>query len=651
MGMKKLLKEIYSVIVVISIISPYFYAGELNTEITTENEHLTTIFDNSLILVRQIKNKTYDEKQRTISIKNIDKAYKKLSVADRMALEEDIAIIKEESQEFSSLRKQPQKYSSAQAEKALQHMGVAIQNLVERTSEEMISQAQQQLSHAINKTEKITKEAQKIIQKAQEDLMVNRITSVDAARIIGEQNYIIGAAQRALKKEMEQATDTVVHNDEQTSYFNQFVGGVYSLTSRALAPFKSGYGYTSEEQEKARAIIMQLEQQLATIFDTYGKAIEQAQTPQERVEFIRALEFMAQEIIEEINQQKVITGEVMSTKRKLFWGTVAVAGAVTAGLLGYRYFMTPTEETPNVLAQQPAVVPTKQETVSTTAVTQEKITEEPKAMQLVEQKSAEQEQKVTTAVRQEEQNIVAAMAEQEPQKEEVADKEEPEYLEEKENGKEEEEKIAAKREAEEASFEVAELLENEQKDAAKRLMEEEVARRAEEERIAGEQAKIAAEQAVVQAKIEAAMAEQESIIKKQEEAAEKQAKIAAEQAAEDAKIEAEIDEQIRIIKEQQQKEADKKAEEERIADDLERERLEQESADRVRLEAEELAVREQLQQREQEEAAVAEAARQAAEVQAKRAAEEEAAEKATQGESAQEEQKLAADAAKKKARG
>ncbi len=356
--MKKIISNIYLVIAFIAAMGIQIHvmiiAAGKNDKITlpqslveaanTENELLSTIIENAAVLVSQMTNNKHHENDRKMALKTIDVSLKKLSTTTKQHIESYINTIKEASTSFITVKKPLKKYNSAAAQIALNELINTTQRLSENRTEDIITEVQQKLIGSINNTETIKKEANIKINKARELLSQGVITSVEAAKIIGEQNYKIGAAERALKKETREAQNTVTQSDAQTSYLNQLTTGMYAIGARAVAPFKAGYGYTQEEKNIARAIIKQLELQLKDETDP----------------------LTTQLIDNEIHKQQLITGDVMSANRRLFWGTVAVAGALAAGLWGYNRFMGSTE-VPNI-APQP-------QTPATSATLDEKIEE------------------------------------------------------------------------------------------------------------------------------------------------------------------------------------------------------------------------------------------------------------------------------------
>jgi hypothetical protein len=327
-------------------------------KIKAEDKNLATLLDNALFLVNQIKDNDHNEENRKKAIKNIDDTIKKLSSDIKNKINNDITVIKEESASFAAHRKPLQKYNSNPAQQALERMTSEIKKIAEDRSENVVVQAQQVLVKTISKTEIIEKEATIIINKAQEQLKAGLISPIEAAKIIGEQTYRIDAAKRILNKEAKSAAEKVTQSDMQAGYLSQFSTSVYNLGARALAPLKAGYGYTEEEKEIARTIIIELEKQLELIKQQYKKELMKPlyKNPQKFVEMKKNFELQIQHISNALYEQKIITGEVMSTNRKLFWGAVAAAGAMTAGVLGYQYFMTPEEmsQIPGILPEVPS---------------------------------------------------------------------------------------------------------------------------------------------------------------------------------------------------------------------------------------------------------------------------------------------------------
>jgi len=331
-----------------------------------ENDILTTISENARILVQQMQKNTRNVPEHKKALAALDKAlnnktFKELPEDIQSPIKNDTSIIKEESKAFFAMRKPLKKYNTKRAENALADLASIIKKQTEATTETVVAQAQNQVSTAIATTQDVTQEGQLIIEQTRQQLAAGLITPVEAAKIIGEQSYKIGAAERALKKTTEQAKKDVEQSDAQSGYLSRLTTSIYNAGSRIIAPFKAGYGYSEEEKAIARAIITELETQLKMTIDRYKIAYAQATTPQERINLQQAFELTTRALHDEIYQQKIITGEAMSTQRKLFWGTVAVAGAVAAGYLGAQYFM-PTQETPIVPT---ATTPTEQNALVT----------------------------------------------------------------------------------------------------------------------------------------------------------------------------------------------------------------------------------------------------------------------------------------------
>ncbi len=198
-----------------------------------------------------------------------------------------------------------------------------------------------------------------LVQKKKVNLAINdtrrkvlkgEITSTDAIKIIKEQNAIIAKITDERSKKINSAIGKVKVADDQIqeSSLSSFVSGSKDLGMRALAPFKSGYGYTEEQKAIAQRIIDGLMEQQARLTKDYEEAKKNSQlTPIERVNLKKRYETIIAELNDEIYQQQLITGDAMSTQRKLFWAAVAT-GAAVAGM----YFLAPgTTITPEVVKE------------------------------------------------------------------------------------------------------------------------------------------------------------------------------------------------------------------------------------------------------------------------------------------------------------
>jgi hypothetical protein len=114
--------------------------------------------------------------------------------------------------------------------------------------------------------------------------------------------------------------------------------GFYDLIDRAIAPFKSGYSYSEEEKARAYAEIIRLEQEKVNILEQCKKDINDTGSAYQRALVTNECQNKIADVDNKIYQQKVITGEVMSTKRKLLWGGLALGAALVGGVTVYKYF-------------------------------------------------------------------------------------------------------------------------------------------------------------------------------------------------------------------------------------------------------------------------------------------------------------------------
>lgn len=128
-----------------------------------------------------------------------------------------------------------------------------------------------------------------------------------------------------------------------------------SSLSQCFSSFYNTFNYTQEEKDNAKIAVTQLKQQLALVTKTYQTAIDQSTNPQEWAQLKQGLTLATQEISAKIREQQIISGEVMSTNKKLFYGVVAAVSTVAAGYYGYARFMTaPKEKKSAESAKKPA---------------------------------------------------------------------------------------------------------------------------------------------------------------------------------------------------------------------------------------------------------------------------------------------------------
>jgi len=198
------------------------------------------------------------------------------------------------------------------------------------SKESIITEQQKVVAQATLATEDTEKNATHVIDQVRQKLIAGTIKPADAIKIIDRENAKIVQAKQQLKDMVEESIAKVDAADTQESYWSALMTGARGLGERIIAPFKAGYGYTEKEKEKARSTIIVLEKQREEIARYYENAIRSASTTEKN-----ALQRKYQAIIDQFNdaiyQQQLITGDVMSTSRKLFWATVGVAGLVLAG--------------------------------------------------------------------------------------------------------------------------------------------------------------------------------------------------------------------------------------------------------------------------------------------------------------------------------
>lgn len=323
-------------------------------ETNSTNELLSAILDNAQLLVEHIQNNQPDKNTSKKSIKKITISEKKLSPEILSTIQEYTSIIKEEYKKFSLQHAPIKKYNTNTAEQALKNLAHAIKQATHNNAETIITQANKTIQNAIVETEKTITQAQKIINETELQLNTNEISRAHAAKIIGQQNYTIKSAKEGLKKLVEDAKNAITKSDIQTSYLSSMANQAYNAAAKALAPLKAGYGYSDEEKNLAREIIIQLQYALAAEVEQFQAFLNNNQlSPQQKQEIIAVHNKTMHDLQAELYQQQLITGDAMSTNRKLFWGTVALAGALGAGYLAYQN-MIPSLETSSQNLQLPS---------------------------------------------------------------------------------------------------------------------------------------------------------------------------------------------------------------------------------------------------------------------------------------------------------
>ena len=115
-------------------------------------------------------------------------------------------------------------------------------------SEQVVDKEKEAIIAATTIAQDKIKKAEVAINEARQKALNGEMTSAKAGKIIKNQSIIIAETKNALKKTIEQSVKKVEAADEQ-SYLSYFVSGAKDLGARAIAPFRSGYGYTEDEKK------------------------------------------------------------------------------------------------------------------------------------------------------------------------------------------------------------------------------------------------------------------------------------------------------------------------------------------------------------------------------------------------------------------
>ncbi len=103
-----------------------------------------------------------------------------------------------------------------------------------------------------------------------------------------------------------------------------------------ISPLRAGYGYTQEEKDNALEEINALEQQRNDILVPYYKVLgDKNVSQQEKNEYWNSIASSVNKLGIDIQELRLITGDVWSENRKYAWAGVALIGAA---LMTYKFF-------------------------------------------------------------------------------------------------------------------------------------------------------------------------------------------------------------------------------------------------------------------------------------------------------------------------
>ncbi len=155
----------------------------------------------------------------------------------------------------------------------------------------------------------------------------------------------------------------------------------YDLIGKAVAPFKSGYGYSDEQKTAARKQIAELEAKKAEATTIYQAALSVAFGETHKELITHDYKEQIADLDKQIHEQKIITGEAMSFKRKLILAGIGVAGVTVGGALVYQWFVKQpnTKNTLPKKSELPIVKkPSEKKSVPVKQVEQQKIEQKQK---------------------------------------------------------------------------------------------------------------------------------------------------------------------------------------------------------------------------------------------------------------------------------
>lgn len=233
----------------------------------------------------------------------------------------------------------------------------------------VINTERQKLEQAIIDTEKIKmaatlaiNEAKAKLAKANDQLTNDEISRIEAAKIIGEQNYKIEQANKNLAAFTKEAIENVEEAEAQETYSFSFPLNAARIAGTEFLE-KIGYKSTAEEKAIAQFTIRELDKQLTNLNREFVQKMLEAITDQDKNKIRQEYNTVKQAIENEIYRQKTITEEVMSTNKKLFWTAVGLAGATVGGALAYQYLGTqvPDATITRMITEKPALTPAELE--------------------------------------------------------------------------------------------------------------------------------------------------------------------------------------------------------------------------------------------------------------------------------------------------
>lgn len=229
----------------------------------------------------------------------------------------------------------------------------------------VIDNERKRIEQVTIETEKIKSIAKLMINETNEKRAKHEISGLEAAKIIGEQNYKIERADERLAALIKESIENVEDAEAQAeSYMKQLIGGAQNVGARLLAPFKSGYGYTQEEKGIAQAIIKELDKQLEILGKKYEEKIKSVKNDAEKLRLVTEYNEIKQSFIQELHEQQLITGQQMSANRKLFWGAVATAGMLVGSVLAKQYLGAEISLPNEMSPETPNEMPTEYQALS-----------------------------------------------------------------------------------------------------------------------------------------------------------------------------------------------------------------------------------------------------------------------------------------------
>lgn len=209
------------------------------------------------------------------------------------------------------------------------HHNVQVDNMIAQQAN-VLTQATANITQIMNKTIATKRQATQTIDDARKEFIQGKKTLSEFTEILHANNARIAVVENDLKKTVEKGMKRVKESEQHMERFfaetKEFeaLGGVLSQV---------GMENVHDIKEVARRKTKGLMDQKEAIKRDYESASKDATTQQQREDLKKRYSIIIKQLDADIAEQHVITGEMISIKRKLFWDTVDRAKKVIDGVI------------------------------------------------------------------------------------------------------------------------------------------------------------------------------------------------------------------------------------------------------------------------------------------------------------------------------